>query len=112
MTDLRLLDLVYRAEACGDMEPLACHIEGGGEITREMRVLLAAYLRGKKKRQGRPRTYDQRTKESRILSVYRVLRDLGYSHDKALEHLPNDVNIDTARSILSRVRRRGGVWRP
>lgn len=72
--DLALLDLTAHAMS-GNLEPLAQHIESGGNLDRPTREFLAAYLRGEIKfKRGNRRTYFQEAKEQRAVSYVRSLR--------------------------------------
>lgn len=113
MARLDLLDLVLRAAVCGDPEPLARHIESGGPITPDMRVLIADRLRGKKQRTGRPRTYKKRVREMPVMSAIRTIQSIEEcSESTAISKLDVTVNPDTVGSTMKRIRKRGGVWKP
>lgn len=102
------LDVFNRAQA-GEFEPFAKYIERGYALNGEMRLWLAAFLRGELKwKKGNRRTMGQMSADIRVLKVIEnLMSENGGKQRRAidsyLDENPN-VNIETLRKQLKRAK--------
>ena len=105
--------LMYGAN--GDFEAVAEHIESGGAICDGLRCFLADVLRGKKRRNNRPRTRKQATKESdivmriKLIQVVEEMNGRQCSDNAAMQKfldLNFDQNDETVRNYVRKARAR------
>lgn len=79
-TDLRAWDFalhVFGRAIDGDLEPLARHIEQGGDLDPVVRKWLAAHLRGETARTpGLKRTTGQQVREAKVLAALFFLQEI------------------------------------
>lgn len=73
-TNLFLIELTAHARS-GKMDPLAKHIEGGGNLDGQTRDFLAAFLRGDVKfKRGNRRTFAQYNRELKVVDAVQSLQ--------------------------------------
>jgi hypothetical protein len=99
-----ILDVFNRAQA-GELGPFAKYIEDGKPLIKEMRLFLAAYLRGEIKwKKGRKKTIDNIVNRNRNLRRMREIKKMdGINKEEAIANLSEELNI-SAETLVSQIR--------
>ncbi|HDR28859.1 hypothetical protein [Rhodovulum sp.] len=110
MVDFAIIDILWRAMD-GEVEPMAKHIEAGGDLPPDFRAFLAAHLRNElPKRPGNKRTFSQVQMEAGIVSQIRyIMRIMGCSAYKAQKlylQMHPSMNEETLKTYWKKSRRR------
>lgn len=108
--DFSTMDILAHAET-GNIEPLARHLEDGGDIGVSMRKFLAAHLRGELDiRPGNKRTLSQIEMECAVcLDIIYKMQMHDCSEYRAIEMYLDEnpkANRETVRGYLKKQRRR------